>query len=181
MESDELLHTGRLVPIYPLTAGLQNRTIRRVMQEALERFVTRLPDPLPEEMRERLGLAPIADAVAQMHYPTDKASLEARAAPPRVRRAAADPAHDAAPPPPLPEVRARRAGADVGAASRRAFKESLPFTLTGAQERVLFDVLSDLRKPVPMSPPGAGRRRQRQDGHRRRPRSSPRSRTGGRA
>ncbi len=39
----------------------------------------------------------------------------------------------------------------MSAPIERAFKEALPFTLTGAQEHVLFDTLNDLRKPVPMS------------------------------
>ena len=102
-------------------------------------------------MRERLGLAPIAEAVAQMHYPTDSESLE------RARRRLA---FEELLPIQLtmllrrrhvPEVRARRADADVGAASSARSRTSLPFTLTGAQERVLFDVLNDLRTPVPMS------------------------------
>ena len=148
--SQDLLHTGRLVPIYPLTAGLQNRTVRRVMQEAIDRFGDKLPDPLPEEMRDRLDLAPITDAVTQMHYPTDRAALEhAR------RRLAFEELlpiqltmqlrrrlfQKSAPAEPMP----------LSAGIERAFKAALPFTLTGAQERVLFDVLNDLRKPIPMS------------------------------
>ena len=39
----------------------------------------------------------------------------------------------------------------LSAPLERAFKASLPFTLTGAQDRVLFDVLNDLRRPIPMS------------------------------
>ena len=148
--SADLVHTGRLVPIYPLTAGLQNRTVRRVMQEALERFGDKLPDPLPESMRERLGLAPIAAAVAQMHYPADRATLETAR-----RRLAFEELlpiqltmqlrrrlfQKSAPAEPVP----------MSAPIERAFKHALPFTLTGAQERVMFDVLNDLRKPVPMS------------------------------
>ena len=52
--SDELLHTGRLVPIYPLTQGLQNRTVRRVMQEALERGPDWVKGNLSEEKIERV-------------------------------------------------------------------------------------------------------------------------------
>jgi ATP-dependent DNA helicase RecG len=148
--SDELLHTGRLVPIYPLTAGLQNRTIRGVMQEALERFGHRLPDPLPKEMRERLELAPIAEAVAQMHYPTDRASLE------RARRRLAF--EELLPIQLTMQVRRRHfqksapaEPAPISAATEQAFVASLPFVLTGAQQRVMFDVLNDLRKPLPMS------------------------------
>jgi len=148
--SPDLLHTGRLVPIYPLTAGLANRSLRRVMQEALDRFVAKLPDHLPTEMRERLGLAGIAEAVSQMHYPTDRASLE-RA---RTRLAFEELLpiqitmqlrrrvfQTSAPAEPMP----------MSASLERQFKNGLPFALTGAQERVLFDVLNDLRKPMPMS------------------------------
>ena len=148
--SPELMHTGRLVPIYPLTAGLQNRTVRAVMRDALDRFVARLPDPLPPEMRDRLGLMNIADAVTQMHYPTDRASLDAA----RYRLSIEELLpiqltmllrrryfQQSAPAEPMP----------LSAPVERAFKESLPFTLTSAQERVLFDVLNDARKPLPMS------------------------------
>ncbi len=148
--SEDLVHTGRLVPIYPLTAGLQNRTVRRVMQEALERFGDKLDDPLPAEMRERLGLLPIAQAVAQMHYPEDRPALEVAR-----RRLAFEELlpiqltmqlrrrvfQRSAPAEPVPMP------ADV----ERGFLGALPFALTGAQERVMFDVLNDLRKPVPMS------------------------------
>jgi ATP-dependent DNA helicase RecG len=148
--SQDLVHTGRLVPIYPLTAGLQNRTVRRVMQEALERFVDKVADPLPEDVRARLGLVPIAAAVAQMHYPTDREALEQAR-----RRLAFEELlpiqltmqlrrrlfQKSAPAEPMP----------LSAPVERGFKESLPFTLTGAQERVLFDVLNDLRRAVPMS------------------------------
>jgi ATP-dependent DNA helicase RecG len=148
--SEDLLHTGRLVPIYPLTAGLQNRTVRRVMQEAIERYITLLPDPLPVEMRARLGLASIAEAVAQMHYPTDRAALE------RARRRLAF--EELLPIQLTMQLRRRHfqksapaEPAPMSAPAERVFKESLPFTLTGAQERVMFDVLNDLRKPIPMS------------------------------
>jgi ATP-dependent DNA helicase RecG len=148
--SDELLHTGRLVPIYPLTQGLQNRTIRRIMQEALERFVTRLQETLPGELRERLGLLPIAEAVAQMHYPSDRASLEAA----RLRLA-----FEELLPIQLAMLLRRRLfqrsapaePAPMSAATEEALVESLPFALTGAQKRVMFDVLNDMRKPLPMS------------------------------
>lgn len=148
--SEDLVHTGRLVPIYPLTAGLQSRTIRRVMQEALERYADQLPDPLPVEIRERLGLVSIAEAVREMHYPTDKQSLE---------RARTRLAFEELLPIQLTMQLRRRhfqrsapaEPAPISAPVERAFIASLPFTLTNAQQRVLFAVLNDLRKPIPMS------------------------------
>ncbi|HXK33961.1 MAG TPA: ATP-dependent DNA helicase RecG, partial [Dehalococcoidia bacterium] len=148
--SNELLHTGRLVPVYPLTSGLQSRTVRRLVQEALARFAPLLPDPLPRELRERLNLMPIAEAVSQMHYPSERATLEEAR-----RRLAFEELlpiqltvqlrrrlfKQSAPAQPLP----------LSAEAERAFVASLPFALTGAQQRVMFDVLSDMRRPVPMS------------------------------
>jgi ATP-dependent DNA helicase RecG len=148
--SSDLLHTGRLVPVYPLTAGLQSRTVRKVMREALDEYGRMLPDPLPREMRTRLHLLPIGDAVAQMHYPADRAALEAA----RKRLAFEELLpiqltmmlrrrlfQKSAPAEPMP----------LSPQTERRLKEALPFTLTGAQERVLFDVLNDCRRPVPMS------------------------------
>ncbi|MEX2246574.1 MAG: ATP-dependent DNA helicase RecG [Dehalococcoidia bacterium] len=148
--SDDLLHTGRLVPVYPLTAGLPNRTVRRVMREALDRFVGQLPDPLPPELRERLALEPIAEAVAQMHYPTDRGALEA------ARRRLA---FQELLPIQLTMLLRRRtfqhtAPAQplaVDAVFEQTFRAMLPFTLTKAQDRTLFEVLTDLRRPVPMT------------------------------
>jgi ATP-dependent DNA helicase RecG len=148
--SPDLLHTGRLVPVYPLTSGLANRTVRRVMREALDAYAAMLPDPLPAEMRERLGLAGIREAVEQMHYPSGHEALG------RARRRLAfeellpiqltmllrrrmfQKSAPAEPLPMSPEV-------------ERGYRASLPFAFTGAQERVLFDVLADLRRPIPMS------------------------------
>ncbi len=148
--SDDLLHTGRIVPIYPLTAGLQNRTVRRIMREAIDAYVARLPDPLPVEMRARLALMRVTEAVSLMHYPADRPSLDAA----RHRLGFEEllpyqltmlkRRHDfqqSAPAEPMP----------LDAKTEATFKASLPFALTGAQERVLFDVLNDVRKPIPMS------------------------------
>ena len=101
-------------------------------------------------MRERLGLAGIAEAVAQMHYPADHEALG------RARRRLAFEEllpiqlamllrrrvfQGSAPAEPMP----------MSASLETQFKNELPFALTGAQEHVLFDVLTDLRKPIPMS------------------------------
>lgn len=148
--SEDLMHTGRIVPVYPLTAGLQSRTVRRVVRDAIDQFVNRLADPLPREMRDRLQLLDLRAAVSQMHYPADQPSLDKAR-----RRLAFDELlpiqlamlvrrrsfQKSAPATPLP----------LSAAAERGFKASLTFTLTRAQERVLFDVIGDLRKPLPMS------------------------------
>ena len=149
--SEDLMHTGRIVPVYPLTAGLQSRSVRRVMRDAIDQFITRLADPLPREMRERLGLLDLRTAVAQMHYPSDQAAAGTRrgggwrstnCCRSRSRCSCGGGRS---------RSQRRRSRCRYRRARSAAFKASLPFTLTGAQERVLFDVLGDLRKPLPMS------------------------------
>ena len=82
---DELLHVGRIVPVYRLTAGLTANRLRVAIREALDRAGHAYPEYLPAEMRERERLAPIADALEQAHYP---ATFEGRDA--ALRRMAFD-------------------------------------------------------------------------------------------
>ncbi len=142
-------HTGRLVPVYRLTAGLAQRTLRSLVASLVERYVDRVPEPLPDALIERHGLPPLAHAMQQLHYPDDASSLaQAR------RRLAFDELLGIQ----IGVVRRRRAWresetapaiAEHGAA--RAFVASLPFDLTEAQRRTLAEVLGDLEHRVPMS------------------------------
>ena len=50
----ELLHAGRVVPVYPLTDGLGARTMRQTMKRVVDAWANRLPDYLPLDMRRRL-------------------------------------------------------------------------------------------------------------------------------
>ena len=142
-------HTGRLVPVYRLTAGLAQRSLRSLVASLVERYVDRVPEPLPDALIERHGLPPLAHAMQQLHYPDDASSLaQAR------RRLAFDELLGIQ----IGVVRRRQAWresetapaiAEHGAA--RAFVASLPFDLTEAQRRTLAEVLGDLEHRVPMS------------------------------
>jgi ATP-dependent DNA helicase RecG len=66
---DELLHVGRIVPIYRLTAGLTAPTLRRAVRDALDRAGKAYPEYLPVELRGREHLVPIGDALEEAHYP----------------------------------------------------------------------------------------------------------------
>jgi ATP-dependent DNA helicase RecG len=68
-KDDELLHVGRIVPVYRLTAGITAQTLRRAVREALDRAGHAYPEYLPAVMRERESLLPIADALEQSHFP----------------------------------------------------------------------------------------------------------------
>jgi len=82
---DELLHVGRIVPVYRLTAGLTANRLRVAIREALDRSGHEYPEYLPGDLRGEEQLVPIADALEQAHYP---ATFEGRDA--ALRRMAFD-------------------------------------------------------------------------------------------
>ncbi len=68
-EGDEVLHAGRIVPVYRLTAGLTAARLRTAIREALDRAGHAYPEYLPEAMRREEHLPGIAAALEQAHYP----------------------------------------------------------------------------------------------------------------
>ena len=74
---DDLMHTGRLVPIYPLVDGLYQRTLRGIVKRALDATLTQIEDHLPEDILHRTGMLGLQTAVSQMHYPESGESKEA--------------------------------------------------------------------------------------------------------
>src|SRR3954453_7063899 len=82
---NEMLHVGRIVPVYRLTAGLTAARLRIAMREALDRAGSAYPEYLPEAVRIGEALVEIATALEEAHYP---ASFEGRDA--ALRRLAFD-------------------------------------------------------------------------------------------
>jgi ATP-dependent DNA helicase RecG len=82
---DELLHVGRIVPVYRLTAGLTANRLRVAIREALDRGGREHPEYLPAALRREQGLVGIGQALEEAHYP---ASFEGRDA--ALRRIAFD-------------------------------------------------------------------------------------------
>ena len=65
----EVLHAGRIVPVYPLTAGLTAARLRTAIREALDVAGHAYPEYLPASIMAEEGLVPIARAVEEAHYP----------------------------------------------------------------------------------------------------------------
>jgi ATP-dependent DNA helicase RecG len=74
-DGSALLHAGRIVPVYRLTAGLTAPTLRRAIRQALDRVGAAYPEYLPPEARAEIGGASggrsIAEALESAHYPED--------------------------------------------------------------------------------------------------------------
>jgi ATP-dependent DNA helicase RecG len=149
-EDKELIHTGRLVPLYPLTQGLRPRQVRKLMKAVVDQWAWQVEDFLPPELAERCNLLDLPQAIAQAHYPEDEAG-KAQA---RLRLA-------------FDELfllqlgvlgkkRSWQEGQPGNQFSDQpsvldAFLRSVPFGLTSAQQKVLKELLADLQKPQPMS------------------------------
>ncbi len=150
VEDKELIHTGRLVPIYPLTQGLRPRQVRKLMKEVVDQWAWQVEDFLPLEVRGRCNLLELPEAISQAHYPADEV-LKDKA---RVRLAfdellllqlgVLSKKRDWQESQPGSPFSAKTPALDT-------FIKSLPFELTMAQHRVLNELLADLQKPRPMS------------------------------
>ncbi len=146
---EEMVATGRIAPVYRMTEGLSNKRMRGLTSMALDAYALLLQDPLPPSVREAYDLPELGEALGQAHFPQDQATL-ARA----LRRLAFEEFFYVQ----LGVMQRRRdlRTADALAIESDAalvddFAAALPFTLTGAQERVLHETLGDMRRTVPMT------------------------------
>jgi len=68
-KNSDLTHTGRLVPVYPETEGLSSRWLRATIRPILTDFDNKIPDALPQKIREKYDLLPFSQAIWQIHFP----------------------------------------------------------------------------------------------------------------
>jgi len=71
------LHTLGLIPLYPLTRGLGQKKLRRLIHSALDEFVDRIPENLPRRLIEGEALLSRREALREIHFPTDDAKPDA--------------------------------------------------------------------------------------------------------
>ncbi len=143
--------TGRIVPVYPLTAGLAQKSMRGFTRQALDLALEAIEEYLPDGVRlsSAEALLGLRDAIAQVHYPDDERSLEAAK-----RRLAFDDLFLLQ----LGLVRRKRErktfdGIPIQADEDllKTWATSLPFRLTGTQQSVLAEILEDMGQQKPMT------------------------------
>jgi len=151
-EAQLSLHAGRLVPVYPLTEGLSLRHFRSIVHNALEKYGNLVNDTLPKSILEPLHMVTLREAYKGIHFPDDEQSKdEAR------QRLVFDELFSI-----QLQMAYRRYKYSLqqnaleltyteqpdGMISR--LRTSLPYTLTGAQERVFGEIARDLADNKPM-------------------------------
>ncbi|KPK67895.1 MAG: ATP-dependent DNA helicase RecG [Acidithiobacillales bacterium SM23_46] len=146
---------AHLTPVYPTTEGVHQLGLRKLTDQALDRYLGAIHEWLPAELLAPLKLPTLQEALAFVHRPPPGAPVDALLAArhPAQQRLAFEEMlafHLS-----LKRLRARMrrhsAPVLVGAGSLYTrFLASLPFTPTGAQQRVLAEIGRDLRMPHPM-------------------------------
>jgi ATP-dependent DNA helicase RecG len=146
LDDDDAL--SRVAPVYRASEAISSKRLRELVQRALP-LLRHVPDPMPSELRARLGLPLKPDALAVLHQPESTAQAESgrhRLAFEELlvlqvglarRRAAAG---------------GRAPSIPLGGAGELIdhYRAALPFTLTAAQERVVSDIDRDLAQGAPM-------------------------------
>lgn len=147
-KADRLVHTGRLVPIYPETYGVSSKWLRNQISKILPLAIKQIEDYLPQQIKD--NMLSLAEAITKIHFPPSRWEAE------KARK---------------------RLGFDelflINLATNQTrskwqqktlietwkftesdlnhFIKSLPFELTNAQKRVLSEIMADLKKPHPMN------------------------------
>jgi ATP-dependent DNA helicase RecG len=145
----EPLRTRRIVPVYPLTKGLAANRMRELMRRAVNEWAPKVPEILPEAIRQRHNLFDLTRAIQQAHFPDSQQSLhQAR------RRLIFDELFLLQ----LGMVGFKREwqsvpglALDIDHEALSAFVASLPYELTAAQKRVISEIAADMASNVPMN------------------------------
>ena len=139
----ELLHTGRIVPVYPLTSGITQRFLRALIARTLEQYHDAVHENLPAAVMKSAGVPGRLDALRAIHFPDDPKQHEQAVARLKLeelffmqllfslqRRRSLN--------------RSDRPRIDIPFELADEAIASLPFELTGAQQRVIADIRADL-------------------------------------
>ena len=133
-------------PVYAATEGLSSKTIEKIMKNALV-YADGMADVIPQGIREKNGLCDFKTALKSIHFPLERQALESAK-----RRLVFEELFVLQTG--LLFLKRRRralAGCTVKKNLLEEFKRTLSFKLTGAQERVINECLTDMMSPRPMN------------------------------
>lgn len=133
-------------PVYAASEGLSSKTIEKIMKNALV-YTDSMQDAIPDGIRQKNGLCDFKTALKSIHFPLERQALESAK-----RRLVFEELFVLQTG--LLFLKRRRralAGCTVKNNLLEEFKKTLSFKLTGAQERVINECLTDMMSPRPMN------------------------------
>ena len=153
-KSDQFLHTGIIIPLYPSTeelvrVGFDSRGFRRVMRTALKKYGQYIEETLWEPVIQKRDLISLRDAVQNVHFPENNRLLEKT-----IRRLKYEELFYLEL---MLAYRKRNMGVrqkgiefKVVGEKTRSLVEKLTFELTEAQKRVMHQIRADMKREQPM-------------------------------
>lgn len=140
---------AKITPIYPATQKLSQKVIRGLILQSLEAVEEEIVDPIPENIRKQYDLMPKGEAVHQIHFPRNSESFFAA----RKRLVFEELFMLQLS---LYQLKADFAKKLLGVSHKvtkelKDFMATLPFELTGAQKRVMREIVNDMKSPYAMN------------------------------
>ena len=145
--ADRVRFTGRILPVYRLTHGVSNNLLAGLALRCVEECADQAEECLPHDLRQAHGLAAAEFALRNIHFPADEAALAAA----RRRLIFEELFYLTCGMALLRTRRDRAAGLPFRPFPEEEFLGLLPFSLTGAQRRVMGEMAADLTSGVPMN------------------------------
>ena len=139
--------TGGIVPVYPLTAGVTQTLLVKLMRQGLAIAAEQLPEELPDDIRQKHSLCYVNYAYENIHFPPSPEALAIA----RRRLVFEELFFLTAGLRLWRSERARIAVTPCKHINLAPFYDALPFTLTGAQRRAIEDGVRDMCAGTPMS------------------------------
>ncbi len=145
---DQSLSMGRIVPIYSLTKGISQRYLRRIIRAALDQYAGQIQEVLPYDIRKRHNLSNIVYSINNIHFP-ENVSIQDQSykriafeeffffqVSVIMRR--------------LSLIQKKGIAHKIPDGMIHNFSQIFPFNLTKAQQRVIGEMITDMKKTVPM-------------------------------
>lgn len=145
----EQLHTNRIVPIYPLTATITQKWLRRMMHQTVTYWASQVADFLPAGIRSDYNLYDLGTALREIHFPSSQENLRSAR-----KRLAFDEIF-------LLQLGVLKQKRTWKSATAKVFSVepdlydrwlgNLPYQLTSAQKESLANIREDLQSGQPMN------------------------------
>lgn len=155
-KEDSLIHTSRIIPVYKATEGISPKQLRTLIYSTINSSQHLIEDYIPEDILKRNDLKPLLWSVKETHFPEEFSDLTAvnRMKSPGHRRLVFDEFFLLELGLALmkkKETLEKGISFKEGGALINKFLQDIPFKLTGAQERVIGEIKSDMLRPLQMN------------------------------
>ena len=150
-EGGDTIHAGRITPIYPLSEGLAQRSLRTAMKEVVDHYISKeIKEFLPESIRMRYSFMELPSAIRSLHFPDDFNTSEAAR-----QRIIFDEffIFELILMAKIRSVQRKEHAIPLQNHSELLieFRRALPFKLTGDQKKVINEISADVSGKIPMN------------------------------